>query len=60
MRMLYILFAVASLLIMPIISFAERVAALAFSLIPTDAKPSFRLDNGHPRSPLASMRAGLA
>jgi len=60
MRMLHILFAVASLLIMPIVSFTERVAALAFALIPVDAKPTFHLDNGHPRSPLASMRAGLA
>lgn len=40
----------------------ERVADFAVSLIPdlTSAKPAFRLDNGHPRSPLASLRAGVA
>lgn len=30
------------------------------NLVPVDARAVFSLDNGHPRSPLASMRAGLA
>lgn len=43
-------------------SLVERAVDVAFSIIPamTSAKPAFILDNGHPRSPLASLRAGVA
>ncbi|WP_312313146.1 hypothetical protein [Sphingobium yanoikuyae] len=40
----------------------EGVVGLLFSLIPSmiSIKAAFILDNGHPRSPLASLRAGVA
>lgn len=40
----------------------DRAMDFAFNLLPDmrSTKASFVIDNGHPRSPLASMRAGLA
>lgn len=40
----------------------DRAMDFAFNLLPNmlSAKAPFVIDNGHPRSPLASMRAGLA
>lgn len=52
-----------------VLSFASSAAAavdrameFAFNLLPNmlSAKAPFIIENGHPRSPLASMRAGLA
>ncbi|PHP21382.1 hypothetical protein CG471_02090 [Sphingobium sp. IP1] len=60
------IFAIVALACLSSLSFAssmvERAVDVAFSLIPTmiSAKPAFFLDNGHPRSPLASLRAGVA
>ncbi|MBT2242668.1 hypothetical protein JQK15_03880 [Sphingobium sp. BHU LFT2] len=60
------IFAVVALACMSVLSCAARVVegvgGLLASIIPTmtDAKPAFILDNGHPRSPLASLRAGVA
>lgn len=44
------------------ITAVDRAMDFAFNLLPNmlSAKTPFILDNGHPRSPLASMRAGLA
>lgn len=43
-------------------SLVDRVSDFAFSLLPSLASASapFVIDNSHPRSPLASMRAGMA
>lgn len=40
----------------------NRVTDVAVSLLPdlVPARPSIMLNNGHPRSPLASLRAGVA
>ncbi len=40
----------------------DRAMDFAFNLLPDmrSTKASFVIDQGHPRSPLASMRAGLA
>ena len=60
------IFALGALTCLSVMSFAfslvDRVVDVAFSLIPStvSAKPAFILDNGHPRSPLASLRAGVA
>lgn len=60
------IFALVALACLSVLSFAssvvDRIATVAFSLVPsmTSAKPAFILDNGHPRSPLASLRAGVA
>lgn len=60
------IFAIIALAGLSALSFAsnlvDRAVDVAFSLIPsmTSAKPVFILDNGHPRSPLASLRAGVA
>ncbi|WP_313337297.1 hypothetical protein [Sphingobium yanoikuyae] len=60
------IFALVALTCLSALSFAsslvERAVDVAFSLIPTmiGAKPALILDNGHPRSPLASLRAGVA
>lgn len=52
-----------------VLSFASSAAAavdramdFAYNLLPDllGAKAPFVIDNGHPRSPLASLRAGLA
>lgn len=42
--------------------FVDRVLNVAVSMLPSmiGTKPMFVLNNGHPRSPLASLRAGLA
>jgi len=59
-------FALVALTCLSALSFAsslvDRVVDAAFSLLPNmiSAKPAFTLDNGHPRSPLASVRAGVA
>ncbi len=60
------IFAVVALACLSVVSCAARVVegvgGLLASLVPsmTDAKSAFILDNGHPRSPLASLRAGVA
>jgi len=60
------IFALVALTCLSVLSFAssvvDRIATVAFSLIPTmiSTKSAFILDNGHPRSPLASLRAGVA
>ena len=60
------IFALVALACPSVLSFAsslvDRATDVAFSLIPSmiGAKPAFILDNGHPRSPLASLRAGVA
>lgn len=60
------MFAIIGLACMAALSFvasvAESAVNFAFNLIPNlaSAKPMFVLDNGHPRSPLASLRAGMA
>ncbi len=60
------IFALVALTCLSVLSFAssvvDRVVDVAFGLIPSmiSAKPAFILDNGHPRSPLASLRAGVA
>ena len=40
----------------------DRAMDFAYNLLPDllSAKVPFVIDNGHPRSPLASLRAGLA
>lgn len=45
-----------------VVAAVDRAMDFAFNLLPdmTFAKAPFLVDNGHPRSPLASMRAGLA
>lgn len=60
------IFAIVAVACLSALSFAsslvERAVDVLFSLIPTmtSAKLAFILDNGHPRSPLASLRAGVA
>ncbi|WBQ17485.1 hypothetical protein [Sphingobium yanoikuyae] len=60
------IFALVALTCLSALSFAssvvDRIATVAFSLVPSmiSAKPALILDNGHPRSPLASLRAGVA
>ncbi|MBR2268308.1 hypothetical protein [Sphingobium sp.] len=60
------IFALVALTCLSVLSFAsrliDRIATVALSIIPSmiSAKPAFILDNGHPRSPLASLRAGVA
>lgn len=51
---------------MSVLSFAvsavEGLGRFAVSLLPdlVSLSAAFRIDNGHPRSPLASLRAGVA
>lgn len=42
----------------PFVAIASFVVALVPAL--ADPRPALMLDNGHPRSPLASLRLGLA
>lgn len=43
-------------------SLIDRAVDFAFNILPALVSPSaaFVVDNSHPRSPLASLRAGLA
>jgi hypothetical protein len=60
------MFAIISLACIAALSFAsalvDRAVDFTLNLLPDfiSDKPLFVLDNGHPRSPLASKRAGLA
>lgn len=62
MRIFTVIFACLAMATLPIGRAINAVVDIGLSLLPQlhDVRPHLLFDNGHPRSPLRSLRLGLA